>query len=255
MVVNHLLQLGLSEKEAEVYLAALQLGFCSVQKIAEKAEINRTTAYTHIRNLITRGLIKTEEKNGKAYLVAEKPEKLRHIWQTQEQEIRRRKLTLDLIMPELESLYSVEEEKISVCKYDLKDIEMARDFLVSMRSDFIYSIFNREELKQIDRVNEKDKAYAEKLLESTKLYKGIVIARVKQVNKFLQKLNTENDKVFIKYLPFVKYNIPCEFLIAQKVVTILRDKEIIIFKDKFFATSMKILFEILWQEAEPIDNL
>jgi sugar-specific transcriptional regulator TrmB len=36
MVVNELLNLGLSQKEAEVYLAALQLGSASVQKISDK---------------------------------------------------------------------------------------------------------------------------------------------------------------------------------------------------------------------------
>ena len=77
MVQKELINLGLTAKEADVYLATLQIGFATVQKIASKAEINRTTTYTHIRNLISRGLISTMEKNGKQYFVAEKPDKLK----------------------------------------------------------------------------------------------------------------------------------------------------------------------------------
>ena len=106
MVVNELLNLGLSQKEAEVYLANLQLGLATAQKIAEKAEINRTTAYATIKNLITRGLINTVDKAGKQYFVAEKPEKLKYFYEQQERELQRRKETIDKIMPELESLYN-----------------------------------------------------------------------------------------------------------------------------------------------------
>ena len=40
---KELQKIGLSEKEAKVYLAALELGQASVQNIARKAEVNRAT--------------------------------------------------------------------------------------------------------------------------------------------------------------------------------------------------------------------
>ena len=66
-LAQELLAIGLSDKEADVYLAALQLGYSSVQEISQKANINRTTAYTHIKNLISRGLLNATEKNGKIF--------------------------------------------------------------------------------------------------------------------------------------------------------------------------------------------
>jgi|SRR3989344_829968 len=60
--------LGLSEKEAKVYLAALVLGPDTVQNIAKKAGINRPTAYLQIESLKEKGIISEVEKDKKILL-------------------------------------------------------------------------------------------------------------------------------------------------------------------------------------------
>ena len=69
--------LGLNEKEAKVYLAALELGKSSVQNIAKKADVNRATTYVVIEALIKRGLMSSANENKKQYFIAEAPEKLK----------------------------------------------------------------------------------------------------------------------------------------------------------------------------------
>ena len=47
---------GLSETEAKIYLAALELGQTSVSRIARKSGIKRTTIYLSLENLMEKGL-------------------------------------------------------------------------------------------------------------------------------------------------------------------------------------------------------
>ena len=51
-----LTNLGLSEKSAQVYVAALSLGTSSVQTLAKKSGLKRPTAYSYIEELLQEGL-------------------------------------------------------------------------------------------------------------------------------------------------------------------------------------------------------
>ena len=50
-------ELGLSEKEARVYLALFELGPSVVSGLAKKAGINRSTTYVILETLAKRGLV------------------------------------------------------------------------------------------------------------------------------------------------------------------------------------------------------
>ncbi|NTV44334.1 MAG: hypothetical protein HGA67_01385 [Candidatus Yonathbacteria bacterium] len=76
-MISQLKKLGFSENEARVYLAALELGETSVQRIAKKARLKRTTIYSIIDILKERGLIKTTKNRKKVLYIAEDPRKLK----------------------------------------------------------------------------------------------------------------------------------------------------------------------------------
>lgn len=61
-MIEKLKNLGLNEKEARVYLAALELGEASVQEIAQKSGVKRVTAHVAIEKLKTEGLLYEEKK-------------------------------------------------------------------------------------------------------------------------------------------------------------------------------------------------
>lgn len=75
-IIKNLKTLGFSENEVKVYLACLQLGRASVIKIAQKAGLKRTTAYSIIDVLLEKGILsKHQDKQGQKFS-AELPEKL-----------------------------------------------------------------------------------------------------------------------------------------------------------------------------------
>jgi len=77
MDVRALISIGFEEKEAKIYLAALNLGVSSVQKIAEKAEVKRPTAYLYIQKLLSTGLLQKIPGGKKEYYAASDPDLLK----------------------------------------------------------------------------------------------------------------------------------------------------------------------------------
>jgi HTH-type transcriptional regulator, sugar sensing transcriptional regulator len=73
-VLKHLTDVGLSEKEALIYLSTLECGTSLVSVIASSANFNRITTYTILEKLLTRGLVTTSIRDGVKHFTAVSPE-------------------------------------------------------------------------------------------------------------------------------------------------------------------------------------
>lgn len=69
-------QVGLSPKEASLYLAALEVGEGTVSGLAKEAHLPRTTIYEIIGPLLEKGLLSFYIKKKRRYFVAADPQKL-----------------------------------------------------------------------------------------------------------------------------------------------------------------------------------
>lgn len=98
---KNLIEMGLSENEATVYLNALSLGKTTILKISKASEIKRTTVYSAVESLKQMGLMKIEQIGWKTFYSAENPDKLERI-------IENRKQKLQESLPDLKALYSAE---------------------------------------------------------------------------------------------------------------------------------------------------
>ena len=74
-------ELGLSQPEAAVYLALLQLGPTTILNIARNTGLKRTTIYTIIDVLKEKGLTTVVIKGLKQVYAAQDPTKLQSLWQ------------------------------------------------------------------------------------------------------------------------------------------------------------------------------
>lgn len=248
-LTQELLAIGLQDKEAEVYLSALQLGYATVQEIALKSGVNRTTAYTHIKNLIGRGLMNAVEKNDKVFYVAERPEKLKFIYEQKENEIRRRREMLEKIMPELESIYNIAKDKPSVRFYKYTnpdDLAYIRREIEDLRADELFNIFNYDLFK--DYIS---RTHIERLLDSTQKFRSLYIAKNKIIDNKIRPL-LGREKFKLKFLPEAKFGFLCEILIASDNVYIAGNGDWLIIKDKLFSQTLGLLFQALWGIAEAI---
>lgn len=110
-MIPQLRKLGFSDHEAAVYLAALELGEASVQRIAKKAKLKRTTVYGLIDILKDRGLIKTTKNRKRTLYFAEDPRRIRELAREAER-------TADALLPSLLALTNLIDHKPKVLYFE-----------------------------------------------------------------------------------------------------------------------------------------
>ena len=150
--------IGLSEKEAAVYLALLELGSDTVQNIAQKAKVNRTTTYVILDALAKKGIVSTMDKgkagkvgtgfNGKTHFSAESPEALLRLIRLEEAEVQTRKKELHAMLPQLKGVYNLAENKPVVRFYEGKEgLKAMHDEFLRSPVENIEMIYSRDDVE------------------------------------------------------------------------------------------------------------
>lgn len=98
-MITELLSLGLSDEEAKVYLACLEINGGPVSVIARKAGVHRVSCYHTLENLLEKRLLSQHNKNGVKYFMPEQPEQLEKLM-TEKVQLARK------LLPELKTLQS-----------------------------------------------------------------------------------------------------------------------------------------------------
>jgi sugar-specific transcriptional regulator TrmB len=160
MLKKDLEYLGLTDKEASVYLAALELGKSPAQKIAQKSGVNRATTYVIIETLSKKGLMSNYTEDKKQFFCAEAPEKLNLLFREETMAIQRRQEYLSKILPELKSLNASVKSKPVVRYYEGKAglRAMSEEFFIFEHKepakmiysvDLLSNVFSNEEIQKI----------------------------------------------------------------------------------------------------------
>ncbi|OGG50919.1 hypothetical protein A2763_02670 [Candidatus Kaiserbacteria bacterium RIFCSPHIGHO2_01_FULL_54_36] len=108
---NLLKTLGLNAMQAQVYVAALELGEATMQALARKSGVNRSTIYTFIDELKARGFILEGRKHKRNVYSAAHPEALVEMQQSKVAELQR-------LLPELMAINNKSDKKPRVTFYE-----------------------------------------------------------------------------------------------------------------------------------------
>lgn len=168
--------LGLSEKEARVYVAALFLGPSSVQKIAEQAGVNRPTAYVILDKLEEYGLVSESTEGKKTVFVAEEPEALNRWLDQQEKKIEEKRGELKNILPDLEDVTREEVAEAPVVRFyrGKEGVDSISAYLrrKARQGSEIYAMTNEDEVLKVfpEILESKSKNRIKKKLSSKLLY-------------------------------------------------------------------------------------
>lgn len=103
--------LGLNEMQAKVYIAALELGESTMQALARKSGVNRSTVYTFIEGMKERGFILETRKRKRNIYSAAHPEAIVRMQKSKVSE-------LDRILPELLAINNKSDNKPRVTFYE-----------------------------------------------------------------------------------------------------------------------------------------
>lgn len=236
--------LGLSDKEAEVYLAMLEIGPSSVQDIAKRAGVNRSTTYVMIEGLKKHGLVSTYEKGKKIVFAAENPEKLLSIVSEHMGLLEAKRDRLSKTLPRLLAIFNAIEDKPRVRFFE------GDAGLVSMREEIVHSKEPLWELYAIDEMlMDLVKVEPEKRIEGTKHLHGRALISVKPGFKvpFFDINGVDVREIDYEKLPFTG-----DLAISGSRVYILshRGRSLgVIIDSKDIAEVIRALYEMAWSCA------
>jgi sugar-specific transcriptional regulator TrmB len=108
-IVKILEELGLSENEARVYYASLQIGSASIAELAARSGVKRTTVYSVLDGLIEKELVTRSAHNFKNKIIPREPKELAHLL-----ELKRRRL--DGALPHLNAISQLPAQE-SILQY------------------------------------------------------------------------------------------------------------------------------------------
>jgi sugar-specific transcriptional regulator TrmB len=109
-------ELGLSDKEAKVYLALLEVDNDSVVDLSKRTSINRTTIYPVLESLSKKGLVSEVKIDKKVRFSAEPPERLETYIERKKIQLGEQEKRLKDIIPQIKGIQKESGEK-PVIKY------------------------------------------------------------------------------------------------------------------------------------------
>lgn len=246
MYEQHLKNIGLSEKEIKVYLAALEFGSMTVQQLAHQTSIGRTTVYVEIASLTKKGFMSRAEKDGRTYFVAEMPDALERLFEQRIKSTRHAYNQFKKILPKLKILAEDSGIKPQVRFFEDKEgiKNIHRDIIKSRASTM-------EEFISID---------PETLLfpfhpddhrnRIAKRYKKIRVIYTSKKGAFLPHRQGPREWRFV---PFSQFPFDGELVIYGEKVTLLipgKKKIGVIIEHRSVAEMLRNLFNLAWKEAE-----
>ena len=189
--------LGLSHKEAQVYMAILELGETDASSIAKKAGLKRTTVYNILPGLVSSGLIKKSLNRGKTKFYVDSLKKLETLLEEKSQ-------TIKSIIPDLMELQGDFFNKPRITVYEGAEgvREIYKDFITSSSpGDIVLSYAGtRDHYKYLSKdflLEFVDKRVARKVRLRLIAGKSNLSEELKNNgDKFLREVKTMEDKNF-----------------------------------------------------------
>jgi len=234
---------GLDKRKAFVYLACLELGPSSVQNIAAKTAIKRTTIYDILTSLISQGLISQTIKGKKRLFVAESPEMIRELLQKKEQEF-------EQILPELKSLHFIPGPKPKIKYYEgIEGVKKVLDDTLTVSNKKLLGI-----LSMVDLFDFMGEEYMESYVQR-RIKKNVELRVVRSREKEAEAkrwLTNTKELRERRYSPKGIVFSLAQFIYDNKVCLISSKKENfgLIIESEEFAENQKQLFEVLWQAGD-----
>jgi len=110
-LVESLEKIGLTDKQAKVYLAALELGSATIQELARKSGVKRPSIYNFLDEMINKGFLTMTEIKGKTHISPEKPESII-------EKQKRQANMMNNLLPDLLGIYNSPAEKPKIKFYE-----------------------------------------------------------------------------------------------------------------------------------------
>ncbi len=256
VIIKQLTEFGLSDKEAKVYLALIELEVATVTEIAETANTNRSSTYVVLESLKKKGLVSMSEDKKVQNYVAISPDMLLLEAQSRAKKAEDIKSKISNIVPELKALHKDTKQKPIIKIFEGKQ---------GLISSFEDTLNNKEKLIRVCS----SASNLSKVLEDylpiyvqKRLSLGIKMYGIHPDEEIARKLiNTvpmlsKLDKSIL--IPKEKYQFSADVAIYDNrigYVSSNKDGFSIIIESKEMADVMKSVFDLAFEEAKRLNKI
>jgi predicted transcriptional regulator len=242
-------KLGLSDKEAKVYMTSLELGESSITDIARKSGLKRTTAHLAVGQLVMLGLL-SETIKGKRRIVAPvHPRRLLEI-------ARLRAHQIEDNLGELVALYNTPKEKPKIQVFE------GPEGMRALYSQLYQSLNNREEALWFTRIDALQ-LFPEVISEHMNLLRRIRNPKMRELNydntegrKWVKDIKPHQGKNHqIRLLPTEFEFGFCDNLIFQNKLVIFslkKDLFVAMIESEEVVKTYRALFEAAWKQGKEV---
>ncbi len=260
-LTQELINIGLSEKEAQIYLSSLSLGASSVQNIAKKANVNRVTTYVMIEQLTQKGLMSTFMQGKKKMFVAEKPIRLLSLIHEREQELSDQEVRFRQTLGPLTALMAQSEHKTQLRFYEgIEGIKACHEVLLTaMKQEQISSYWEIIVPSMSGEIFNDGSSPAREEARKEIVKRKMSVKKIFVVDgpKYADDIFSIASRAEIRYIPEKKYPFNGEIGVYGNytVFWIFRDDySAVLIEDSYLATNMNVMFDLIWSigSTEPI---
>lgn len=242
-----LAELGLTKNKGTVYIAALEVGSGSVQDIAKKASLPRTTVHEILGYLSARGLIGFVNKGRTRIYTAEPPTKLKKILIEKEE-------LIDDILPELALLFNTKGSKPKVRFYEgIEGIKTVFEDTLTVKNKTLLGILSMEDLYKIPGKRYMDNYVTQRVAAGIKL--KVIRSQTKEIEEAWPASTTENRELHYASAEMI---FPMTlYLYDNKVSIVGTQKEnfgMIIESEDMYRT-LKNMFEVMWEVTKVMKKI
>lgn len=243
---------GLSKKEAQIYVALLELGPSSVAEVSKRSKVSRTNVYHILNSLTNTGLVSLAPADDSTKMVfsAENPSRILQMLRNERDKYERLYSEAESLVPELQSIYDKKDGKLKVRFFEgvegvisaYEDTLTAKtEILASASVEYQHSFFPGYFPAYYHRRTKKGISVRCILADS-------------EDSRRIQKL----DETHIRKTLIVpsKFKISPEINIYDNKVAImsLKEKFSAIIESQEVAEAFKKLFELAYERAEEYDR-
>ncbi|OGC86631.1 hypothetical protein A2949_00015 [Candidatus Adlerbacteria bacterium RIFCSPLOWO2_01_FULL_54_21b] len=247
-MLKELQDIGLSEKEAKVYLAALEIGRATADQLAKQAKIVRSTTYVQIESLMQKGLMSTYEEGKKTYFSPESPEYLKRIFDLKKREFEAREKELNDFLPDLVRKFEGAGERpvvrffsgkegITAMREEVLGLKKGEEYLIIFSRDSLAHIYSQKELDDFS-----DKR-AKRGIKSRYIY-------TREGGKSTSEVPADTAR---RYISPERLPMQSDIFVYRNSVAIMALKGPIfgiVVESKEVADSFRAMFSVLWDVAE-----